>query len=57
MYGASGLSSHMLKMINGEFATYKILYQEKYYSYLNLNCLLIFSYLKYLRRLVKAKFR
>lgn len=57
MYGASGLSSHMSKMIKGELETYKILYVEKNYSYLILNLLLIFSYLKYLRRLIKSKIR
>lgn len=55
MYGSSGLSSHMSKMINGEIETYKILYNEKYYSFIKLNFLLIYSYVKYVRRLIKVK--
>ncbi len=57
MYGASGLSSHMSKMIDGELDTYRTLYSDKYYSYFNLTFLLVYSYIKYLRRLIKAKFR
>lgn len=55
MYGSSGLSSHMPKMFRGELSTYKTLYKQGYYSYLSLYFLLIFSCIKYGRRLAKSR--
>lgn len=55
MYGASGLSSHMSKMINGELDTYKNLYKKGYYSYFSLIFLICLSYFKHIRRLLKSR--
>lgn len=57
MFGASGLSSHMSKMIKGELDTYRTLFSQGFYSYFTLLSLLSFSYIKYIRRLVISKMR
>lgn len=57
MFGSSGLSSHLSKMIKGELNTYKSLFNQGYYSVFFLIGILIFSYLKYIRRVFISSLR
>lgn len=51
-YGAAGLSAKLWEMEKGEIETYSILVRERGFSRLLLLGLSIFSYVKYLRRLI-----
>lgn len=50
-FGQSGLSAHLLAMQKGEVSTYTSLYKTKALGSAKLIKVLLFSYLKYLRRL------
>lgn len=51
-FGAAGLSSQMWRMERSDLGNYRRLYQKKYISVLQFAFLVIYSVLKYLRRLL-----
>lgn len=51
-YGESGLSSNMWEMEKGELYNYKYCYKSKYISFVKYNLLTIYSFIKYLKRIL-----
>lgn len=55
-YGDSGLSSNLSSMHLGALEVFKILYSEKYITYLELCIFCLFEYVKYPFRILRSKF-
>ena len=55
-YGESGLSSKLWDMEKGELNNFKVMYKKKYINLFEFLVVYVFSFLKYLRRVVKVKF-
>ena len=54
-YGESGLSSKLWDMEKGELNNFKVMYKKKYINLFEFLVVYVFSFLKYLRRVLKVK--
>lgn len=57
LYGERGLSSHMWAMEKADILNYWILRKQSLIGWLTASCLTVYSFIKYIRRILVVKFR